>query len=372
MATDNDVRIWAHEPLAGDVRGALTRLARMADVAVVAAMPDVHLAKAVCVGAVVGTTTRLFPDAVGGDIGCGMAAVRFAGGADVLADRATAGQVLAMLGRCIPTASHRSAHATLPAALANRALSAPALERKKLSVGRVQFATLGKGNHFVEFQRDQSDGLWLMLHSGSRGIGQGIREHHGGADGTLAGIAADSAAGVDYLGDLAWALDYARASRRRMAEAICRGFEQLSGIPALWGSYIDCHHNFVRAEHHDGRQLWVHRKGAISAREGEPGIIPGSMGSTSFHVSGRGNPESLCSSSHGAGRVMSRTEARRRISVRSLGEQMRGVWFDHRIANRLRDEAPRAYKDIGAVMRAQRSLTRIVRTLSPLLVYKGT
>ncbi len=372
MTKPKDLRSWTHEPLVSDVSHALARIARIDDVAVVAAMPDVHLAKAVCVGAVVGARTKLFPDAVGGDIGCGMAAVRFNCSADVLASRKTAAQVLTMLGQRVPTSSHRSSASSLPDGLMKRQLSSTSLERKKTRVGRVQFATLGEGNHFVEFQRDEDGDLWLMLHSGSRGIGQGIREHHGGADGTLLSIAADSKEGQDYLHDLGWALDYAHESRRRMAEAVCAGFEELTGNSAVWESYSDCHHNFVRREEHEGKALWVHRKGAISAREGEAGIIPGSMGSSSFHVTGRGNSEALCSSSHGAGRVMSRTEARRVISAKSLGEQMSGVWFDHRIANKLRDEAPKAYKDIGVVMRAQRELTRIVRRLSPVLVYKGT
>ncbi len=372
MSSSASIRTWTHEPFGQEVRTALTRLARVDDVAVVAAMPDAHLAKAVCVGAVVATRTRLFPDAVGGDIGCGMAAVRFDGTAEVLQERRMAARVLSMLGRRVPTANHRSAVAELPEALDARRLSALSLERKKNSIGRVQYATLGKGNHFIEFQRDEAGSLWLMLHSGSRGIGQGIREHHGGADGALSSIPANSEAGRACLQDLTWALDYAKLSRRQMAEAVCGGFEDLTGIAPAWDSYFDCHHNFVRQEEHEGERLWVHRKGAISAMEGELGIIPGSMGSSSFHVSGRGNTESLCSSSHGAGRVMSRTEARRAISAKNLNEQMKGVWFDHRIANRLRDEAPGAYKDIGAVMRAQRDLTRIVRRLSPVLVYKGT
>ena len=127
----------------------------------------------------------------------------------------------------------------------------------------------------------------------------------------------------------------------------------------------------MRREEHEGEPLWVHRKGAISARDGEPGIIPGSMGAPSFHVQGRGCARSLCSSSHGAGRCMARGVARQRISARKLHEQMDGVWFDHRLAERLRDEAPGAYKDIGAVMRAQRELTRVIRRLRPRLVLKG-
>lgn len=368
MSDGTDLRVFTHEPLRADVRAALRRIAELADVAAVAAMPDVHLAKGVCVGAVVATRAGLLPDAVGGDIGCGMSALRFDIRADVLTDAPTAARVLAAIGARVPTASHRSAAAALPPQLADRPLSAPSLERKKHSIGRVQFATLGRGNHFVELQRDAGGALWLMLHSGSRGIGQAIRDHHGGSDGGLRSIVADSDAGRAYLHDLAWALDYARDSRRQMSGAVAEVVHELTGAAPDWDGYIDCHHNFVRREQD---ALWVHRKGAISARADEPGIIPGSMGSASFHVTGRGNPASLCSSSHGAGRIMSRTEARRAFTTQRLADQMRGVWFDHRLAHRLRDEAPGAYKDIGAVMRAQRELTRIVRRLEPVLVYKG-
>jgi tRNA-splicing ligase RtcB (3'-phosphate/5'-hydroxy nucleic acid ligase) len=156
------------------------------------------------------------------------------------------------------------------------------------------------------------------------------------------------------------------------------------GTGRIDDSYATCHHNYIRRETHSvaprsgvsganaTSTWWVHRKGAISARSGEPGIIPGSMGTASFHVVGRGHPPSLCSSSHGAGRCMSRGEAKRAISVRSFQAEMQSVWFDHRNADRLRDEAPSAYKDIGAVMRAQRELTCIVRRLQPLLSYKGS
>ena len=147
--------------------------------------------------------------------------------------------------------------------------------------------------------------------------------------------------------------------------------EREFGVQADRSSFVSCHHNFVEREEIGGRPLWVHRKGAISARRGEPGLVPGSMGAASFHVEGRGCEKSLCSSSHGAGRAMSRGQARRSISVKALEKQMSHVWFDDRMATRLVDEAPSAYKDISAVMRAQRPLTRIVRKLRPLLCYKG-
>ncbi len=370
MRSSTNLRTWTHQPLSPDVRRALLRIERLSDVAIVAAMPDVHLAKAVCVGAVVATRTLLIPDAVGGDIGCGMAAVCLGDSGGIIDTQEVATRVLLMLHANIPTASQRSCDAVLPDVLTREALSTLALEKKKTSIGRVQFATLGRGNHFVELQKDDDGALWLMLHSGSRGIGQAIAEHHG-ANAALHSIPAASPEGHAYLSDLNWALTYAKLSRRRMCESVVAGLSRILGTTANWSSYVDSHHNFVRAEVHEGEELWVHRKGAISARPGELGIIPGSMGSSSYHVEGRGNAEALCSSSHGAGRCMSRTDARKAISARALSKQMRGVWFDTRIAQRLRDEAPAAYKDIGNVMRAQKKLTRIVRQLKPVLVYKG-
>jgi tRNA-splicing ligase RtcB len=367
---------WVAEPPPADVQAALARLRRGADVARVAVMPDVHLSAEVCVGVALATRSTLVPAAVGGDIGCGMAALAFDAPAHVLDSPATAARLLDGLHRAIPVMRHaRSTAPPMPPALAERELEHPALRAARARDAPLQFATLGRGNHFLELQADEDDRLWLMAHSGSRGMGQAIRQAHE-AEGTrdragLHGIPADSPQGRAYLHDLQWALDYAAASRARMVEAAREVVARVLGATADEASFIECHHNFVRQEEHDGERLWVHRKGAISARDGEPGIIPGSMGAPSFHVRGRGCTRALCSSSHGAGRCMPRTEARQRISGRRLHEQMRGVWFDHRLTDRLRDEAPGAYKDIGAVMRAQRELTRIVRRLRPRLVLKG-
>jgi tRNA-splicing ligase RtcB len=181
----------------------------------------------------------------------------------------------------------------------------------------------------------------------------------------------DSDEGRAYLADLRWALAYAEASRAAMLAAVRDVLRDVFAAEAEPLSRIDCLHNFARQEEHGGDVLWVHRKGALSAAPGEAGIIAGSMGTASYHVTGRGLEASLCSSSHGAGRVMSRSDARRRVSPRDLAKQMRGVWFDHRRAGQLRDEAPAAYKDIDEVMRAQRELTRIGRRLRPLLSFKG-
>lgn len=370
---------WLAAPPPKDVAESIERIARLPDVLRIAVMPDAHLATDVCVGLVVATSGTIYPSAVGGDIGCGMAAIQFDASADLLADEALAGRLLAELYRCVPSLKHsrERAPAAIPEELLAAPLSHPRLERLKVRDARLQLGTLGRGNHFLEFQGDSEGRLWLMLHSGSRAMGQAITAHHVESARSRAkapriiGFDADSATGRAYLNDMAWAIGYARANRLAMVEATRAILAELRGVEAIGDSLIHCDHNHVRRESHDGDSLWVHRKGALSAAAGEPGVIPGSMGTRSYHVLGRGEESSLCSSSHGAGRALSRGEAGQRISAVEFVRQMRGVWFDHRRARHLRDEAPGAYKDIGAVMRAQRALTKIERELQPLLSYKG-
>ena len=373
-----DIRTWLASPLPADVRAALDRLAREPDVARIAVMPDVHLSHDVSVGTVLATTHRLYPSAVGGDIGCGMSALAFDAGADLLAGESAAAKLFAALYERVPSNRHRAPR-DLPPPLTDAPLSHPRLESARRRDARVQLGTLGRGNHFLEFQRDQADErLWLMLHTGSRGIGQLIRDHHLSLaralhpTSALPSLDATTPQGQAYLADMSWALEYAAASRAAIRSAVIDILKSLFDVESLPASLIDCHHNFVRQETIDGQSLWIHRKGALPAAEGEPGVIPGSMGSASFHVQGRGHAPALCSSSHGAGRALSRDQARRRISPRDLHRQMANVWFDHRRAPRLCDEAPTAYKDIHAVMRAQRDLTKVTRTLHPVLSYKGT
>lgn len=225
--------------------------------------------------------------------------------------------------------------------------------------GRVQLGTLGRGNHFLEFQADQDGRLWLMLHSGSRAMGQAITAHHvahATASNGLRWLDAQSDVGAAYLNDIAWALRYAETNRLAMVSAVARLLYDQFNVESDWSSLIHGHHNHVRREEHFGTQFWVHRKGAQSARLDEPGIIPGSMGTASFHVSGRGCEEALCSSSHGAGRKLSRSQARRVINTRQLHRQTKLVWFDHRRAAALREEAPGAYKDIHAVCGLRKAL----------------
>jgi tRNA-splicing ligase RtcB len=232
----------------------------------------------------------------------------------------------------------------------------------------LELGTLGRGNHFLELQRDDSDRLWIILHSGSRAMGPAIRKHHESRAKT---IVAETEAGGAYVADLQWAIAYARANRARMLEHAIDLMREVFGALPDESTRIECDHNHVRREVHGDRSLWVHRKGALSIPAGALGVVPGSMGSASFHVEGRGCLPALCSCAHGAGRAMSRGEAKRRITLRQLDRETKGVWFDRRIAKRLVEEAPSAYKDISTVMRAQQDLVRVVRKLEPLLVYKG-
>jgi tRNA-splicing ligase RtcB len=367
---------WVVAPLKGPVLEAIERLRRAPDVRHVAVMPDVHLAEDVCIGVAVGTTQLIYPQAVGGDIGCGMLAVPFDTAAARLAPAATAAQVLARIARAVP-ARRRNRRAAIgaPAALTSDPLSDPRLEALWRREGVLEFGTVGSGNHFCELQADAEGRLWLMVHSGSRVMGPAIREHHlqhaesRGAG--LRALEADSAAGRAYLHDAAWARRLAAANRAQIALSIAEVLGATVGATPDWPRAISTDHNHVEAESHAGCALWVHRKGAMAAPEGRWGVLPGSMGTVSFHVRGRGCAGALCSSAHGAGRLMSRTEARRSVSVRELQRQMAGIWYDYRLAEQLRDEAPSVYKDIRAVARAQRELVTIGRVLRPVLNYKG-
>jgi tRNA-splicing ligase RtcB len=372
------VKMSLSQPLPGDVAASLDRLARAEDAVHLAVMPDVHLAQEVCVGAVLATTNSIYPQAVGGDIGCGMAAMAFDVDADALAKERVAARILSGLAAVIPTIRHgrnRSAD-SMPSNLEIEELSDSSLEAIKCRDGAVQFGTLGRGNHFLEFQADEENRLWMMVHSGSRAMGPAIRDWHLGRATKCAGglfrLDANSIAGRAYLSDMEWARRYAAANRRAMAVAAAAVVGNVLNAAPDESSFFDCDHNHVQSEAHFEESLWVHRKGAAQATDGQMGIIPGSMGTQSYHVQGRGHADSLNSSSHGAGRACSRHDARRRISLKQLIRQMEGIWFDRRLANHLREEAPAAYKDVRAVLRAQRELTRIVRTLRPVLVYKGS
>ncbi|HEY2013660.1 MAG TPA: RtcB family protein [Bryobacteraceae bacterium] len=366
---------WLAAPIDRDVSEAIERLRRAPDVQQIAVMPDVHLSADLCIGVVVATSHLIYPQAVGGDIGCGMLAVGLDLEASALDIPRTAGLILADLGRAVPARRrNRREIVSQPEDLASEALSHPSPESVRRNEGAIEFATLGSGNHFIEMQADEDGRLWLMVHSGSRAPGQAIHKHHLARaqpiDSRLRVLDSQSDAGTEYLHDVSCARRYADASRRAMAEEIGQVLATRLGAHVCWETVITTDHNHVSLECHGGRDLWVHRKGAMPARNGESGVLPGSMGSHSFHVEGRGHEEALCSSAHGAGRALSRTAARSKVTERELRRQMDGIWYDSRLTGRLREEAPSAYKDIRSVLRAQKELVKVTRTLRPVLNYK--
>jgi tRNA-splicing ligase RtcB (3'-phosphate/5'-hydroxy nucleic acid ligase) len=371
------IKMWLTAPLGNEVAEALGRLQGAPDIQRIAVMPDVHLANDICVGVVLATSHLIYPQAVGGDIGCGMLAVATSSTAERLRDPKAVGQILAGLAKAIPSRRrNRQAVVAQSQHVDFVELSNVRLESIRRREGALEFATLGGGNHFLELQADEEDRLWLMIHSGSRALGQAIRDHHLSAaqvvDGRLRALEAESEQGAAYLHDLGWARRYAAASRRAMAKEMGKVIENAIGARLDWETSITTDHNHVAQEQHGASKLWVHRKGAMALQAGELGVLPGSMGTLSFHVEGRGCDEALNSSAHGAGRAMSRSEATRKISRAELQRQMKGVWFDWRLADAIRDEAPSAYKDIRAVLKDQHDLVKVRRTLRPLLNYKGT
>lgn len=375
--SDDDRATWAAwlpEPMTPEATQSIERLRRLEDVCHVAVMPDVHLARDVCVGTVVATSRLVYPAAVGGDIGCGMLTLAFDAEAGVIDNERAAARLLASLRVAVPSNKHRGRR-TLPESLRRLSLSHHRLERLAEREGRVQLGTLGRGNHFLEFQADGEGRLWVMIHSGSRAVGQAITEHHlrqgEGAYSGLKYLDGDTDLGQAYLLDHEWARAYAAENRLAMLDAVLELMRILFRVDGDWESLVHGDHNHVRRETHEGRTLLVHRKGAQSARAGEPGMIPGSMGTTSYYTVGRGCPASLASCSHGAGRQLTRTAARQQVSVKQFAREIGRLWCDRRLASLLRDEAPSAYKDIRKVMRAQRELTRIERQLRPVLTYKG-
>ena len=370
------VRTWLAAPMDHDVSEAIERLGRAPDVHQIAVMPDVHLSADVCIGVAVATSHLIYPQAVGGDIGCGMLAVGLDVDTAALRNPKVAGHIMAELSRAVP-ARRRNRRTTIlqPDDLSKDTLSHPRLDSFCWNEGVLEFATLGSGNHFIEIQADEEDRLWLMVHSGSRALGQAIQEHHLARAQTvgegLRVLDANSAEGCEYLNDASYARRFADASRRAMAAEVGALLARTLQAQICWETLITTDHNHVSLERSGEADFWVHRKGAMPARCGQTGVLPGSMGTLSFHVEGRGCEEALCSSAHGAGRALSRTAARSKVTQREFQRQMQGIWYDYRLADKLRDEAPVAYKDIRAVLRAQKELVKVTRTLRPVLNYKG-
>jgi tRNA-splicing ligase RtcB len=355
----------------------------------VAVMPDVHFGKGATVGSVIPTRGAIIPAAVGVDIGCGMCAVRTTLSSHQLPDnlsglRSALETVIpvgmADHGQQVPRVAENAWYTGFKRRYDELQQKYPAISTRN-SPAR-QIGTLGGGNHFVEVCLDQDDRVWVMLHSGSRGVGNRIGSFFIAEarremerlfvhlpDRDLAYLAEGSVLFDDYMAAVGWAQDYARANRDVMLKQALAVMATAFTDFGVTDEAINCHHNYVEREHHFGENVWVTRKGAVRAREGDLGIIPGSMGAKSFIVRGKGNPDSFCSCSHGAGRAMSRTEAKRRFTVADHEAATAGV--ECRKDEGVIDETPKAYKDIDAVMAAQGDLVEVVHTLRQIVCVKG-
>ncbi len=382
--TIGNVLVWDPE-LDGETIAQASRAASLPFIAGhVALMPDAHVGLGSALGTVIPTSGAIIPAAVGVDIGCGMIAVETTLDAFNLPD--DLGGLLSGIERAVP-AGVGQGHQTGPYADTTlRVLPRTELTGKQRDTAFKQMGTLGSGNHFVEVCLDPEDTVWVVLHSGSRGIGNQLARRHidiakglmkeylvtlPDGDTDLAYLVEGTPEFDNYLADLLWAQDYALKNRETMMDAVLGQLARVTGRVTT-RRRINCHHNYTAQERHSGEHIWVTRKGAIRARRGDYGVIPGSMGTNTFIVKGLGNPASFNSSAHGAGRRMSRSRAKRELTVETLREKMGDrTWLaDH--AHSLVDEHPDAYKDIETVMRHQADLVSVEVELHQVLNYKGT
>jgi len=383
---------WASEIDAETIRQA-EKTARLPIVeGHVALMPDAHVGIGATVGSVIPTKGAVIPSAVGVDIGCGMIAAELDVTESQLPDNLEL--LLHRIERAVPAGVGRGHEGKRGEAAASAGKAADAwmaahrpatlLSADQADKAGRQFGSLGSGNHFFELCVDERSRVWVVLHSGSRGIGNQLAQAHITKAKRLAKEAMLKLEDPDlawfvqgtpefdaYVTDMLWAQDYAKANRAQMMEAAIAEVLAFLGTGTVTRT-VNCHHNFTQPEVHDGRELWVTRKGAIRADTGDLGVIPGSMGTRSYIVAGKGTAASWKSCSHGAGRRHSRTQARKLFSPADLAEQMTGkTWLKGRAAA-LVDEIPTAYKDIDQVMADQADLVEVLHTLHQVLNYKGT
>lgn len=377
--------------------GSLRQLSECADMPFVykhiAAMPDVHYGYGATIGSVIPTKSAVIPAAVGVDIGCGMIAVKTSLTATDLPDELAT--MRSAIESVIPVGFAQHQENKIPekgllhfnqmkARLESVLSKHPKIEYKGngLTKAAVQIGTLGGGNHFVEMCIDTRGSVWVMLHSGSRGIGNQIGTYFINKakelmeqyfidlhSKDLAYLPENTQLFDDYIEAMEWAQEYAMFNREVMLDQTLKAMRDHLPEFTLTDSAINCHHNYTQKENHFGENVWVTRKGAVNARKGVLGIIPGSMGAKSFIVEGKGNEESFCSCSHGAGRVMSRTEAKKRVNIAQHIDDTKGV--ECRKDEGVLDETPSAYKNIDDVMRSQEDLVEVKYQLKQVLCVKG-
>jgi RNA-splicing ligase RtcB len=359
----------------------------------VALMPDAHVGIGSTVGSVIPTEGAIVPSFAGVDLGCGMIATETIYTADDLPDNLD--PLLSLVSQRIPAGvgkgrdlGYRDGYRDVFGVVGEPPSK---LSAKQQATAIAQFGSLGSGNHFVEASIDERGKVWTVLHSGSRGIGNQLATFHIGkakglmrehlstlGDPNLAYFTEGTAEFAAYIADMLWAQRYAYESRARMNSELLASLAQAvspkrpAKEKAITVQVVNCHHNYTERENHLGRELWITRKGAIKAGPGDLGVIPGSMGTDTYIVRGKGNPDSYNSSSHGAGRRLSRGAAKRELDKAGLKAQMKGKTWNADAAGSLIDEDPRAYKDIRQVMADQSDLTEVVHVLSQVLNYKGT
>ncbi len=354
----------------------------------VALMPDAHLGKGSTVGSVIPTLGAIIPAAVGVDIGCGMAAVRTQFHREDLVGRGSLAPLREQIERAIPLSAGRYNKKVVATAepriaeltkLAEDALFDPA---KYAGNWQLQLGTLGSGNHFIEVTVDEEDRVWLFLHSGSRGVGNKIAQKHIAVaqaamkqwwislpDPDLAYLVEGTDEFWCYIRELGWAQHFALLNRDEMMDRTLRLLAEFMGTAVLEQERVQCHHNYTVKERHWGKDVWCSRKSAIDASEGTPGLIPGSMSTASYVVTGKGNAVSLNSSPHGAGRSYSRTAARKKFTGDQLRAAMAGI--EYRDSDAFLDEIPAAYKDIDQVMADASELVQVRHTLHQVVNVKG-
>lgn len=356
-----------------------------------ALMPDAHLGKGATVGSVIPTDRAIIPAAVGVDIGCGMIALRTQftadgieqlGGADFLRElREGIEAVIPLSAGKYNTELTETAKARVQN-LRYKAMDAEFNPDSYASNWTLQLGTLGGGNHFIEVSLDEEDRVWLFLHSGSRGVGNKIAQHHIKvaqkiaedyyiplANPDLAYLVEGTKEFREYIRQLRWAQHFAMANREEMMDRVVGVVEKLTGVPVIESERVNCHHNYTSKERHFGKDVWLSRKGAIDAAKGVMGLIPGSMGTRSYVVRGLGNRMSLNSAPHGAGREYSRSAARKRFTGQDLEDAMVGI--EYRKTDAFIDEIPAAYKDIDVVMDDAAGLVETVHELRQIVNVKG-
>jgi tRNA-splicing ligase RtcB len=384
--TQAPVLSWANHDLGSDEIKMAKNVASLPFVYKhVALMPDVHLGKGALVGSVVATKDAIIPAAVGVDIGCGMCAVQLPFNADQLEGKLK--RIRLDIEAAIPVGFNENRNVEKDVYnwqgwgnFKDLHAGVQHLENKALK----QMGSLGGGNHFIEVCLDSQDQVWLMLHSGSRNIGNMLAQNHMKTAKELAKLAGNPLPDPDlayfvagtsdfaaYWRDLQWAQHYARVNRDVMMTRFKRIIEQhlAGGKPTKPLLSVNCHHNYAEKEVHFGEEVYVTRKGAVRARTEDHGIIPGSMGAKSYIIKGKGNLESYCSCSHGAGRLMSRNKAKNHFTLDDLAQQTQGI--ECRKDTGVLDEIPGAYKPIETVMANQSDLVEIVATLKQVVCVKG-